>query len=113
MNILATVLAVALFTAGQPVEKPNFSGEWKLNLEKSSFGALPPPASISRTITHAEPALTIVEQQRTDMGDQTATRKYVTDGTETVFTASGADVKSAAKWDENTLVVTRPWTSSA
>ena len=39
------------------------------------------------------------------MGDQDTTRKYVTDGTETSFTANGADVKGAAKWDDATLVV--------
>ena len=105
MNTLATVLAVALAIGGQTAAKPNFSGEWKLNVAKSNFGPLPPPAFITRTITHAEPALTIVEQQRSDLGDQDTTRKYVTDGTETNFTANGAEVKGSAKWDEATLVV--------
>jgi hypothetical protein len=105
MNALATVLGLALVIGGQLAAKPDFSGEWKLNVAKSDFGALPPPAFITRNITHAEPALTIVEQQRSDLGDQDTTRKYVTDGTETSFTASGADVKGSAKWDEATLVV--------
>ena len=39
------------------------------------------------------------------MGDQNITRKYVTDGTETSFTANGTDVKDSAKWEEGTLVV--------
>jgi hypothetical protein len=105
MNALATVLGLALVIGGQLAAKPDFSGEWKLNVAKSDFGALPPPAFITRNITHAEPALTIVEQQRSDLGDQDTTRRYVTDGTETSFTASGADVKGSAKWDEATLVV--------
>ena len=105
MNVLGTVLGVTLLIGGQSTAKPDFTGEWKLNIAKSNFGALPPPASITRTITHAEPALTIIEQQRSDMGDQDITRKYVTDGTETSFTANGADVKGSAKWEEGTLVV--------
>src|SRR5262245_16085251 len=104
MNVLGMVLAVAL-AGGQSSVKPNFSGEWKINLAKSDFGVLPPPASMSRTITHAEPALTIVEAQRSDLGEQNTTRKYVTDGTETIFNANGADVKGSAVWTENTLVV--------
>jgi hypothetical protein len=99
------VLALALGVGGQSAVKPNFSGEWNINLAKSDFGVLPPPASIVRTITHAEPALTIVEVQRSDLGDQNTTRKYVTDGTETSFNANGADVKSSASWTEDTLVV--------
>jgi hypothetical protein len=104
-NIVGTILALALVAGGQSAVKPNFSGEWKVNLAKSDFGPLPPPSAMSRTITHDEPALTIVEAQRSDMGDQNTTRKYVTDGTETSFTANGAVVKGSAVWSENTLVV--------
>jgi hypothetical protein len=104
-NVVGTLLALALATAGQSAVKPNLSGEWKINLSKSDFGMLPPPASMSRTIAHAEPAITIVEQQRSDMGDQNSTRKYVTDGTETSFEVGGALVKSSAAWTDDTLVV--------
>jgi hypothetical protein len=104
-KIVGTFLALALTTGGQSAVKPDFSGEWKINLAKSDFAMLPPPTSITRTITHTEPALTIVEAQRSDMGDQNATRKYVTDGTETSFDASGAVVKGTATWADDTLVV--------
>jgi hypothetical protein len=39
------VIAVTLLAAQT---KPNFSGIWKLNLEKSDFGHLPAPASRPR-----------------------------------------------------------------
>jgi hypothetical protein len=104
-NVVGPLLALALVTAGQSAVKPNFSGAWKMNLAKSDFGMLPPPTSMSRTITHAEPALTIVDEQKSDMGDQNTTRKYVTDGTEMSFEAGGAPVKSSAVWTENTLLV--------
>ena len=105
MKLLGTVLALAITAGGQGSAKPNFSGEWKLNLAKSDFGVLPPPSSIRRTITHAEPNLTIVEDQRSDFGDVSNTRKYITDGTPTTFTSQGAEVKSSATWDDNVLVV--------
>jgi hypothetical protein len=47
----------------------------------------------------------IVEDQRSDMGDMSTTRKSVTDGTPTTFVSPGAEVKSSAKWDADTLVV--------
>jgi len=104
-KLIGAVLSIAITAGGQAPAKPNFTGDWKMNAAKSDFGLLPPPASIRRTITHAEPNLTIVEDQRSDMGDASATRKYVTDGTPTTFTAQGAEVNGSAKWDENTLVV--------
>lgn len=105
-HVLGTVLALALVVASQPAAKPNFSGEWKFNVAKSNFGALPPPTAMSRTITHAEPAMTIVESQEGGMGDPTVTRKYVNNGPEGSFTSQGAEVATAAKWVGNVLEVT-------
>ena len=104
MNVFGILIAL-LLVVGQPAARPNFSGEWKMNAAKSDFGVLPPPASIRRTITHAEPALTIVEEQKSDLGDQNTTRKYVTDGTGMTFNVNGADVKSSAKWDDATTLL--------
>jgi len=96
-QMLTTLLALALIAA-QPADKPNFSGEWTLNLAKSNFGALPPPTTLTRTITHAEPALTIEETQTGALGDQSATRKYTTDGSAVTFVVNGATVAGSAKW---------------
>jgi hypothetical protein len=105
IKILGTMLVVTLATFGQPATKPNFSGEWTMNTAKSNFGAVPPPTSITRSITHAEPALTIVEVQESPMGTQSATRKYVTDGSPSSFESMGATVASSAKWDTDALLV--------
>ena len=102
-NILGALLALVIVAdlrgpqvalsssmgGGQPATKPNFSGEWKINVAKSNFGPLPPPTVMNRTITHTEPALTIVEEQQSAMGDQKTTRKYVTDGSEITFDVQG------------------------
>ena len=106
MQVLGALVSLALVAGGQSAAKANFSGEWKMNVMKSDFGALPPPEFITRTITHDDPSLTIVESQRSAMGDQNATRKYRTDGTETTFESQGVTVAGNAKWAESTLVVT-------
>ena len=59
----------------------------------------------TRKITHAEPSLTIVEDQTSDMGVQNTTRKYTTDGKEMTFESQGAQVTSSAVWDGSVLVV--------
>ena len=105
-HVLGTVLALALVVAGQPATKPNFTGEWKANMAKSTFGPMPPPTALIRKITHAEPAMTIEETQEGGIGDPTVVRKYVTDGSESMFTTNGAQVKTAAKWAGTVLEVT-------
>jgi hypothetical protein len=98
LTILAGTVAAA--------DKPNFSGDWKMNAAKSNFGPIPGPASITRKVTHAEPSLTIVEEQQGDQGTQVTTRKYTTDGTDMTFESSGAVVRGTAVWEGNTLILT-------
>jgi hypothetical protein len=105
MHVIASVLALALLVSAQPGDKPNFSGEWKLNLEKSNFGALPPPTSMTRKIVHAEPSMTIDEVQVSPLGEQTTTRSYKTDGSAMTFMVNGATVNGSAKWVKNVLEV--------
>ena len=91
VKILGTILVAALAVNGQPAAKPDFSGQWKANTAKSNFAGLPPPEFITRNITHAEPELTIVEEQRPALGDEKVTRKYVTDGSASTLRKRGRD----------------------
>jgi len=103
---LRTILVLALLTAPAAAQnKPNFSGQWKMNAAKSDFGLLPAPASFIRKVTHAEPSISIVEDQDAGAGPQTTTRKYTTDGKDVTFDIGGAQVKGVANWDGTTLVV--------
>lgn len=103
MNLIAVLLSFVVVATGQAA-KPDFSGEWKMNAAKSNFGPLPPPSVMNRSISHKEPALTIVEEQQSAMGDQKTTRKYVTDGSEITFEVQGMSVPSTASWQERALV---------
>jgi opacity protein-like surface antigen len=108
MKFLLTVsLLVAGFaTVAMAADKPNFSGDWKLNTAKSTLGPMPAPTSFTRKVKHAEPAITIEDTQiGTPAGDQHDTRTYTTDGKEISYQANGADVKSAATWDGDVLQI--------
>ena len=101
---LALALMLAGYGADAQQKKPNFSGDWKMNVVKSDFGAAPTPGVFTRKIVHVEPAITIDEEQETPIGMQQTTRKYTTDGTESKFNAGGADVRGSATWDGNALI---------
>lgn len=87
-------------------DKPNFSGEWKLNVDKSNFGPIPPPNAQVMKITHKDPEVTSTTDQDGMEGKVTFTVKYKTDGTETVNEIRGAQAKTVGKWDGESLVVT-------
>ena len=106
-SLLKSLLIIAsLASMALAADKPNFSGEWKMNAAKSNFGALPAPAMYMRKVTHAEPTITIENTQTgTPLGDQQDTHTYTTDGKEIAFSANGADVKSAVTWDGDALLI--------
>jgi hypothetical protein len=85
--------------------KPNFTGEWTINLEKSDFGQLPAPYKFVRKIEHNEPNLKIVTDQSGERGEFTTVTTYTTDGKECINVVRGSEVKSTAEWDGDTLVI--------
>jgi hypothetical protein len=97
----AAVLTVPAMAAG----KPDFSGEWKLNVDKSNFGPVPPPTSQTRKIDHKEPTIKIVTAQNGMDGEYTTDLTYTTDGKESKNNVRGAEAKSVAKWDGDALAV--------
>lgn len=105
-TIPSALLALAVLAGtAAAADKPNYSGEWRMNPAKSTFGPMPAPISITRKVTHAEPSLVIVEEQLGDAGAQNTTRKYTTDGKEMSFESQGAEITSSAVWDGNAIVV--------
>ena len=108
MKQLCGFLAITLTLAAEPLgaqQKPNFSGDWKMNQVKSDFGPAPAPDTFTRKIVHAEPSITIDEVQGSPLGEQQTSRKMTTDGKAGTFEVSGAQVTATAKWEGNTLVV--------
>jgi hypothetical protein len=102
-----TLAGVAALAA----ERPNFSGEWKLNSGKSDFGPMAgnAPTSMTRKIEHKGDDLSATTTQATPNGERTQTSKYKTDGSDSVNKAQTPmgeiEVKSVASWDGAKLVV--------
>ncbi|HTS77927.1 MAG TPA: hypothetical protein VMG40_17070 [Bryobacteraceae bacterium] len=94
-------LAVLSFAA----DKPDFSGNWKMDAGQSDFGGAPAPDSLTRKIEQSGPSVTFTDEQMSGAGNDKAVRKYTTDGSETTYQWMGSEVKSAAHWDGDALVI--------
>lgn len=101
--ILAGLVLVMCAAVAQA--KPDFTGEWKLDVAKSDFGPMPAPQSMVQKITHQEPNLKVVQTQVSERGEFTSERNYTTDGKECVNKMRNTEVKSTLKWDGDTLVM--------
>jgi hypothetical protein len=100
------VMCLTLALCGAMAQgKPNFSGEWKLNVAKSDFGQMPAPTSMVQKVTHNDPALKVVRTQVGDQGEFTTDSTYTTDGKECINTTRMGESKSTLKWDGDTLVI--------
>src|SRR5579863_1311818 len=100
------ILVAALASIALAADKPNFSGDWKLNPAKSNMGPVPAPTSYTRKVTHAEPSITIEDTQTgTALGDQHDTRTYTTDGKEIAYQANGASIKGSVTWEGEALML--------
>ena len=102
------ILTIAAAAADKPKasDKPNYSGEWKMNLTTSNFGQFPPPNSFVRNIRHADPALNIVEDQAAGGAESTTTRKMTTDGKPAALELNGYPAVCSAVWDGKDIVAT-------
>ena len=99
------ILAAFALAALPVLAKPNFSGDWKLNVAKSSFGQMPSPSSMTSKITHEDPKLTSHVKQSGEMGEMEFDASYTTDGKECSNDMFGNPVKSTLKWDGDTLLI--------
>jgi len=103
-HVMVLMLLAALGTA--LAERPNYGGEWKLNVEKSDFGTAPPLSNRTDKIVHKEPSLQITRSQATAAGAGTSEYTCTTDGKECNVSMTGGSVKlssAAFKWVDDAL----------
>ena len=107
LSAVCLLLLGAVAAGGQ--EKPNFTGTWKMNPEKSRLSdgtRIPYFSEFVREIDHKEPALRVTEKIKAPPdagGDRTLMWNVRTDGT--VSETAGDDaVKISVKWNDNRLV---------
>jgi hypothetical protein len=102
LMIAAIVCVCASIASAQT--KPDFSGTWKMNREKSKFAGGGPNNTLIQ-IDQKEPALTEEWAMSTSDGDQSFQAKYTTDGKETEQEVMGRMAKTSAKWEGDALVI--------
>ena len=84
--------------------KPNVSGTWKMNAEKSKFerGG---PKNLTIKFEQQESTLRESLMITNDRGEQTLNFTYTLDGKESVQQVEGQDIKASAKWEGSSLII--------
>jgi len=99
------IFAILALAALPALAKPDFTGDWKLNTSKSTFGDVPGPDSMTIKVAHAEPKLDTVSKQSGQMGEIEMKGSYTTDGKECLNHMGGDnEIKTTLKWDGDDLV---------
>lgn len=96
--------AVCLLAVTPAMAKTDFSGTWKIVLDKSDFGPMPPPEKVEQIVEHKENDLKVNVTQVGQQGEIKLELNYSTEK-ETTNTFRNAPMKSTAKWDGDKLVV--------
>lgn len=103
--IFAALFSALLGAALGRAQAPNFSGDWKMNIAKSDFGAFPAPDLLTRAIHQNGLALEYSTRQKGASGDVTTELKYTTDGKVCMNKVNGSDAKGTAKWQGENLTI--------
>ncbi|MCC7157077.1 MAG: hypothetical protein IT161_21030 [Bryobacterales bacterium] len=86
-------------------DKPDFTGVWKMNNDKSDFGPIPKPDKYESTIDHKDPQLKISTVQAGEQGERKSDATFTTDGNETTNKFGPTEMKSKARWEGNVLII--------
>ena len=93
-------LSFCLSMAAMSAAKPDFSGEWKMNMTKSDLGQMPMPDKYEMKVEHKEPEVKTTTVQAGQMGERTTEAVYKTDGTETTNRMGPNESKSTRSGTE-------------
>ena len=101
--VMISMLVLGLGTA--MAAQPNYSGEWKLNAEKSDFGMAPAISNRTDKIVHNDPSLQITRSQTIAGGAGTSTYDCTTNGKDCAISVTGAAIKISGgfKWVDDAL----------
>jgi hypothetical protein len=105
-TVTAAFLAGAMTVTAQ--QKPDFSGEWKLNLQTSSLSPIVAPVAQSGVlrIEHHEPKFTAHQTIVLDGKPFESNFELLSDGREVVADTGGRRIGSTLRWDGDALVFT-------
>ena len=103
--VTLTAMALAMPAGLVAQDKPNFSGTWVLQTDKSDYGMMPPPMSRTDIIDHQEPKITIKRTAATGEGENKLDLVYAVDGKPWKNQAGEQEVTSTLHWEGQELVV--------
>lgn len=107
MKNFALVLALVLFSSVAIAQKVNYSGEWKLNEDKSELGYDFSLAPSSLSITHAKKTLDMKSVSNMQGQELVSESHFTLDGKEVENVSYGETVvKSTAVVDKGTKAIT-------
>lgn len=89
----------------QAQTKPNFTGLWKMNPQKSKFDGADAPSSITLKMEQKGSDLTESMAVQDTTGNEAVEGKYIIDGKESDIQLGPNTAKGTAKWDGDTLVI--------
>src|SRR5262249_48383985 len=101
LSLLILAFSLAAFSQEG---RPNFSGNWELQIDKSDFGPLPAPQSQTMAVDHKDPKIKLSVMAKTPQGDRSSERLLTTDGQENTNQVGGSEWKSNTRWAEKLLV---------
>lgn len=104
---LIVLMVLSLFSFGTLAEaqnKPNVSGTWKMNAEKTKFeqGG---PQDITIKFDQQGSTLNETLTLTNDQGERSANLSYNMEGKETQQQFEGRPIKTTAKWEGDSLVI--------
>jgi hypothetical protein len=105
-NVYVTIAMLVFGLGTAMAARPNYTGEWKLNTEKSDFGMAPPISQRTDKIVHNDPSLQITRAQTMAAGAGTSEYTCATDGKECTVSITGAAIKlsgASFKWVDDAL----------
>jgi len=95
------LMAVPLGAGG----KPDFSGSWRLDPQKSDFGPLPVPLKYERVIEHSGLTVHVITHQATGAGEQSIETRFRTDGEFVENHYQTGVARVSGRWNAQTLEV--------
>lgn len=101
---LVAVVAMLVGAIGWAADKPNFSGEWVLNLSKSTLAKRGIEKGTAR-IVHHEPAFSFARTFVAKDGPDDAAYELTTDGSEKVEHSGNMTTHSRLYWEGDQLVL--------
>ncbi|HZS06833.1 MAG TPA: hypothetical protein VFD58_18500 [Blastocatellia bacterium] len=105
LTTFAIVLSLAIVSLAGTQTKPNLSGLWKMNPQKSNFGPNGGPDGITIKFDQKDSELSETLTISAGGNERAIDVKYTTDGKEGEAQIGGDGAKTTAKWDGDALVI--------